>query len=570
MGGQAIATITNSHLPNHLSHLAPESLWLVSTITSILQKTSNNPKHQETIEPQEPSNILNQFSPLLTPKLVIQVIKNQTSPYHSLFFFNWASDLNPNPNNYFHTHYCYIAITDKLISHKLFSLAKQLLESHHRFSDFMVGKFIKAHGDLGHIRWAVKLFHQVKEREFGDCLFSYNAVLGVLVKDKRVHLAWGYFGMMIKEAVVKPDVSTYTILIRGFCQLGIIEYAYKMFDEMSERGCEKNLFTYNTIVNGFCKKGLMENAQRVVDEMVERGVCLPDMVTFTTLIDGYCRKGETVEAVRCFDEMTKRNVEPNVSTYNALINGLCLNGKVDEAKRMMTKMRFGGRKDNVATHTSLLKGYCAAGRSNEAIEHFKEMVGLGMELDEKSYAVIVNEFCKLRMPDKAIALLREMRVKGIVPAIYGCNAILRSFVELDEPDKAVALLKQMPQMGCPPNFLSYSAVICGLLKSKGRMRDLEILVNEMLQNGNRLDATLYNGLIGGYCEDGNVEMAIKVFLEMIHESYVINVGCFQVFVKELIAQGKLFEIENLFEQMRRRCPISEVHNYRKVLDECLC
>ena len=556
-----MATVANSHLSKRLSPLVPESRWLVNTITSILQKTVN----PETELP----DILNQFSPHLTPKLVIQVINNQTTPYHSLYFFNWAANLNPNPSNYFHTHHCYIAIADKLISHRLFSLATRLLESHDRYSDFMVGKFIKAHGDLGHLNWAVKLFHHVKEREFGDCLFSYNAVLGVLVKAKRVNLAWGFFGMMIKEAVVKPDVSTYTTMIRGFCQVGMIEHAEKVFDEMSRMGCERNLFTYNTIVHGFCKKGLMENARSIVDKMVESRVYLPDMVTFTTLIDGFCRIGNTDEAMRWFDEMGKRNVRPNVSTYNALINGLCLNGMVDEAKKMQTRMRLSGVKDNVTTQTSLLKGYCAAGRSNEAIQHFREMVGSGLELDQKSYAVIVNEHCKLKMPDKAIALLREMRVKGISPPMYGYNAVLRSLVELGELDKAVLLLKQMPQMGCHPNFLSYSAVICGLVRATGRMQDVWMLVNNMLQDGNRLDTTLYNCLIWGFCEDGNVEMAMNFFLKIIDERYLINLECFEVFVKKLVAEGKLFEIEKLFEQMRKCCPMKEIHRYQKVLDEVL-
>lgn len=430
----------------------------------------------------------------------------------------------------------------------------------------MVGKFIKAHGDLGHLRWAVKLFHRVKEREFGDCLFSYNSLLGVLVKAQRIRLAWGYFGQMIKEGVTKPDVSTYTTMMRGFCLVGMIDHAQKLFDEM---GCEKNLFAYNTLVNGFCKKGLMENARKILDEMVGSEICMPDMVTFTTLIDGFCKKGEMDKAMSCFDEMSKMNVEPNVFTYNALINGLCMNGDVDEAKKMMTKMRFSGLNSNVSTHTSLLKGYCAAGRSYEAIEHFMEMVRLGLELDEKSYAVIVNEYCKLRKPYRAIDLLKEMKKKGINPVTYAYNAVLRSLVELGELDEAIHLLKKMPQMGCCPNFLSYSEVIVGLVRAKGRMRDVEMLVNGMIQDGKRLDATLYNHIIWGYCGEGNVEMAVKFFLKMIDESYVINLECFEVFVKEMIAKGKLFEIENLFGRMKQKCPITEIHGYQKVFNGCL-
>ncbi|CAA2997593.1 pentatricopeptide repeat-containing At4g11690-like [Olea europaea subsp. europaea] len=546
-------------------HRLTKPLSIIASITSLLQ--SLNPQHPNTHQNPDPS-LLNHFSPYLTPTLVIQTIKSQTSPYHSLFFFNWASCLSSNSNNYTHNHFSYIAITDKLISHKLFSLAADLLKSHDRFSDFMVGKFIKAHGDLGHLKWAVKLLHQVKEREFGCCLFSYNALLGVLVKANRVDLAWGYFGQIVKEGVVVPDVSTYTIMIKGLCKVGRLDDAWKLFDEMP---LQRNMVTCNTIIDGFCKKGFVENAKIIVEEMVQSETCLPDVVTFTTLIDGYCKKGEVENAMKYFDEMVKRgSCAPNLLTYNDLINGLCLKGNLDEARRMMTRMRLSGVRDNVATCTSLLRGYCIAGRSNEAIQFFKEMVNLGMSLDGKSYAIVVNEYCKLRRPDEGFALLREMRARGINSSVASFNAVLRSLVQLQELDKAILLLRHMPRMGCIPNFLSYNVVIIGLVSAKRRMQEVDMLVNDMLQDGHGLDATLYSFLVKACCENGDINKAIWLFKEMINVKYVINLECFAVLCGELFATGRASEVENLFEQLRNVLPVSDVKYYRRILNNLLC
>lgn len=497
---------------------------------------------------------------------MIEVIKSQTSPYHSLFFFNWAWNPIPNPNNYCHSHICYIAITDKLLSHKLFSLSADLLKSHNKFSDFMVGKFIKAHGDLGHLKWCVKLFEQVKRNEFGRCLFSFNALLGVLVKAHRVSLAWGYFGnIVIKSGVLIPDVSTYTTMIRGLCKVGMVEDAEKLFDEMT---CEKNMMTYNVIIDGLCKNGLVERAQRIIDRMNGDEACSPDVIAFTTLIDGYCKKGEIGNALKCFDEMvSKGNCEPNVLTYNALINGLCLNGQVDEAKRMMSRMRLAGLRDNIVTHTSLLKGYCIAGRSDEAIQHFKEMVSLGMSLDGKAYAVIANEYCKLGRPDEAVRILKDMRARSIIPSLTSFNAVLRSLIKLQELDKAIRFLKQMAQWGCRPNFVSYSEVIIGLVVAGGRMQDIDTVVSDMIQDGHALDTTLYSLLIHVYCINGSVEKAIDLFEEMIGESLVIKRDSFEVFAKELSSRGLVNQVENLFDRMRNSCSAFDVVTYQCVLNE---
>ncbi|KAI3694866.1 hypothetical protein L1987_77847 [Smallanthus sonchifolius] len=169
--------MASSKIRRPLSEIPSQMLSTISSITSLLQTL--NPQHPN--HPLNPNpSILNQFSP--HPHFVTRVIQNQQNPYHALFFFNWASNSNPNPNNYSHSHFSYIAITNLLISRNLFSLATELLDSHNKLSDFMVGKLIKAHGDLGHIRWALHLFDRVRGKYSGRCLFSYNAILGVLVR----------------------------------------------------------------------------------------------------------------------------------------------------------------------------------------------------------------------------------------------------------------------------------------------------------------------------------------------------------------------------------------------------
>ncbi|KAJ1423403.1 Tetratricopeptide-like helical domain superfamily [Sesbania bispinosa] len=538
------ATVKPSSIPN------PS---LVTSITSLL----------ETLNPQSPDcEPLKNLSPHLTPSLVIQVIKNVKNPHHALYFFNWASNPEPNHNNYSHTFSCYAAITDVLLSHSLFSTAHSLLRHYNKLSDFLISKFINALGDRGDIRGAIHWFHKAKTFARGSYVFSCNAILGVLVKANRVNLAKAIYDQVVAEAVVKPDVFTYTTMIRGFCKMGMVENARKVFDEMR---CEPNAITFNTMIHGLCKNGDMEGAKKVFNRLVGSNSCKPDVVTFSTLIDGYSKKGEFQEALNCLKEMLEQGCRPNVVTYNALIEGLSLKGNVDEAKRMMTRMRLNGLKDNVATNTSILKGFCIVGKSDEAIKHMKEMVSRGMNPDVKAYSVIVNEYCKIRKPKEAVLLLKEMVARGIKPSVSSFNAVFRVLVAEWKLDEVVLLLKQMPQMGCTPKFLSYSIVICGLCKVKGRMQQVEELVGDMLQNGHNSDATMYNCILEGYCEHGDEEMALKTVYDIIDKNFVINKDIFYAFVKELCAKGRVKEVETVFEEMYKKCPVSDINAYRLVL-----
>ncbi|EXB48288.1 hypothetical protein L484_003771 [Morus notabilis] len=536
---------------------------IVTSITSLLQALNPQSSNLSDLS----SEPLNQFSPDLNPNLVIRVIKNQSNPYHGLFFFNWASNPSPNPCNYSHTFQCFAAITDLLLSHFLFSTASSLLLQSDKLSDSMIGRFIKAHGNRGDIRAAIDWFHRAKAIENGRCLSSYNAVLAVMVSANRINLAKAFYDQMMEENLVKPDVFTYTTMIRGFCKMGMVEHAQKMFDEM---GCDPNSFTCNTLITGYCRKGDMESARGVFGFMMESKICLPDTVTYTTLIDGYSKKGEVGKAINLLKEMEERGIEPNVFTYNALIHGLCLIGDLHEAKRMITEMRLNGIKDDVGTHTTILKGLCITGKLDEAFAVLREMVFLGMNLDVKAYGVVLNECCRRRKPEEAISLLREMRVQGLNPHVSSFNAVLRSLGENGELDRASLLLKQMPKMGCSPNFVSYCTVICSLCGMKGMMQEVEELVHYMIHDGHIPDLALYCCLVKSYCEDGNVDKAMRVFNETLDRNYIINLDSFSALINALCAAGRHKEAITIFKDVSRRCSKLDRNTYKKVVDELLC
>ncbi|KDP34050.1 hypothetical protein JCGZ_07621 [Jatropha curcas] len=535
---------------------------LVTAITSCLQALnpqSLNPSHISTAP-------LNQFSPYLDSQLVIEVISKQANPYHALLFFNWASNPNPNPNSYTHSQHCYVAITDLLLSHSLFSVASSLLQKYNRLSDLTVSKFITAYGNHGHVKGAIFWLHKVKTIENGNCLFSYNAILNVLVKANRISLAQSFFDEIVNNVVVHPDASTYAIMMKGYCKIGLVENARKVFDEMQ---CKPNLVCYNIMISGYCKMGDMDKAITIFYRLMRSKDCFPDTVTYTTMIDGYCKKGEFDEAMKKMDEMKLRCCRPNLLTYNAIIYGLCLRGHVDEAKKLMTEMRLNGVKENLATHMSILKGLCYVGKSDEAVKYFRETIGEGMQADSKAYGIVINEYCKIREPNNAIVLLKEMHGKGIKPSVSSFNVVLRTLMEHKESDMAIFLLKQIREMGGKPNFISYNTVICGLCRVRGRMKDVQELINDMVNNGLAIDTTMYSSIVMGYCEDGNEEMATKVFRKTIDQNYVISLESFLVFIKLLCEKGKAIEAERIFKEMCEKCSVVNVGSYLRILDEQL-
>ncbi|XP_068652709.1 pentatricopeptide repeat-containing protein At1g12775, mitochondrial-like [Aristolochia californica] len=139
----------------------------------------------------------------------------------------------------------------------------------------------------------------------------------------------------------------------GFCQLGWMEEATKLFQETTEKGHGPDVVTFNTLMPGFYRTGELEAAKKLFRDM--EGQCLvpklvscrdiecaldlvedaakigqiPDMITYGTLVHGLCKVWEGAKKI--LGQMSKRGVHPNDITYKALFEGFSMKGVIQGA-----------------------------------------------------------------------------------------------------------------------------------------------------------------------------------------------------------------------------------------------
>jgi pentatricopeptide repeat protein len=70
-----------------------------------------------------------------------------------------------------------------------------------------------------------------------------------------------------------------------------IEEAIRIFQDMVQRGCERNVITYSSLISACEKAGRWQLALELLDEM-HRDNCKPNVVTFNSLISA-CGQGLT-------------------------------------------------------------------------------------------------------------------------------------------------------------------------------------------------------------------------------------------------------------------------------------
>lgn len=70
---------------------------------------------------------------------------------------------------------------------------------------------------------------------------------------------------------IQPDVVTFNILMNCHCEMGRVDCAFHVLDEMRTQNLVPNVVSFNTLVKGLCKEGRVEDAFRILREMKDVG-----------------------------------------------------------------------------------------------------------------------------------------------------------------------------------------------------------------------------------------------------------------------------------------------------------
>ncbi|KAH1055244.1 hypothetical protein J1N35_033309 [Gossypium stocksii] len=306
---------------------------------------------------------------------------------------------------------------------------------------------------------ALKIFLSMHQHGCFQDLRSFNTILDVLCKAKRVEKAWNFFKILrgrfqadvvsyntiangwclikrtnkaldtLKEMVEKglsPNLTSYNIMLKGYFRAGQIEEGWKFFLEMKKRRCEIDVVTYTTVVHGLGVVGEVKRARKVFGEMVDKGV-LPSVATYNALIQVLCKKDSVENAILVFEEMLRKGYVPNSITFNVVIRGLCHKEQMEKAMEYMDMMRDNDCGPNVQTYNIVIRYFCDAGEIEKGLELFEKMSSENCLPNLDTYNILISSmFVRKKSDDMVVAgkLLIEMVDRGFMPRRLTVNRIL--------------------------------------------------------------------------------------------------------------------------------------------------
>ncbi|KAF5726922.1 pentatricopeptide repeat-containing protein [Tripterygium wilfordii] len=452
---------------------SPPSPDLVNEISRILSD-HRNPHH-------DLEHSLSAFSSQISSDLVEQVLKRcKNIGFSAHRFFIWARGISGFEHS---IESCRILI-DILGSSKQFAILWDFLIEMRdseccEISPEIFWLIFRAYSKADSPRDAIRAFNRMVEFGVKPCIRDLDQLLFVLCKRKHVKDAQEFFDKV--KLYFEPSVKTYSIMVRGWGDIGESSEARNLFDEMLHRGCVADAPAYNSLLESLCKGGNVDEAYEMLAKMRSNGI-KPDACTYSTFIRAYCEANDIHSVFRVLDSMRRYNLVPNVFTYNCIIKKLCKNDKVDEAYQLLD-----------------------------------EMIERQVKPDTWSYNAIQAHHCDRSEVNGALRLISRMEKENCMPDRHTYNMVLKLLVRVGRFDRATEVWEGMGERGFYPSVSTYAVMIHGLCKKRGKLEEackyFEIMIDEGLPPYSSTVELLRNRLIGlGFLDD------IEILAEKMEQS----------------------------------------------------
>ncbi|KAK4356460.1 hypothetical protein RND71_025431 [Anisodus tanguticus] len=307
---------------------------------------------------------------------------------------------------------------------------------------------------------------------------------------------------LYKQMIIttRPDNHTYPLLFKICSRLNCYYLGQEILVHVLRNGHDHDVFVHNAMIHFLVSCGLLEDAYKVFDESPVR-----DLVSWNSLINGYVRSGRLREALMVFEKMKMESVEPDEVTIIGMV-GVCAQLENLELGRELHRYFTDKRLNfSVPLCNALMDMYMKNGSFNEAKALFDRM-------DERtmvSWTIMISGFAKFGRLDEAGRLFNEMPEKGIVQ----WNALIGGYVQAKRGKEALVLFQEMQTVNVKPDEVTM--VSCLSACAQLGALDIGIWIHHYIKKHNlSLTVSLGTALVDMYAKCGNIKKALQVFHEM--------------------------------------------------------
>nr|XP_010915923.1 putative pentatricopeptide repeat-containing protein At3g15200 [Elaeis guineensis] len=400
--------------------------------------------HESTSELE---SALNQFVPILSEDLVVQVLQRHRSDWKlALSFFNWAST----QQGYAYGSRVLNEMLDILGRMKRIKLMRQMFDEiakergmciiNEKTFSILLNRYAGAHK----VQEAIDMFYKRKDYGFELDMVAFQTLLMSLCRYKHVEEAEALF--LKKQGEFPPVIRSRNIILNGWCVLGSLRDAKRFWNDIILSKCQPDVVTFGIFINSLTKAGKLGSAVNLFTSMRKKG-CQPDVTICNCIIDALCFKKRIPEALEIFGEMDEPGCRPDVATYNSLIKHLCKIRRMVKVYELLDEMEQKGCLPNTRTYSYIFK---TTKKPEEVIDLLYRMVRTGCKIDGDTYNLLLNLFVQWKYQRGIQSVWAEMERSGLGPDQRSYTIMIHGLQKQGKLDEAFQYYSKMRLKGMIP------------------------------------------------------------------------------------------------------------------------
>ncbi|XP_074320938.1 putative pentatricopeptide repeat-containing protein At5g43820 [Silene latifolia] len=387
----------------------------------------------------------------------------------------------------------------------------------------------------------------VKQPGVGRDVGVYNVVLKALGRRKFFDFMVGKFREMSNEGVC-PSCDTLMIVMDSFVRCRRLSKALEVFRDLEVFGMKCDTEAFNVLLRCLCKRSHVGIANSLLHSM--KGKVVFDCVSYNVVIAGWARLGKVGEMERCLKEMVDDGFSANCRTYSSVIECLGRAGQVEDAVKIFNSMEDEYCRPDVRVYNAMIANFVSAGDFGECMTYYKDMLSNDCAPDVDTYRTIIAGLIKSRKVADALEMFDKMLRHGLTPTTGVITSFIEPLCSFGPPHAAMMLYKSARKYGCKVSVTAYKLLFMRLSRF-GKCAMLLKLWNEMQECGHSSDMDVYEYVVNGLCNNGQLDTAVFVMEEALRKGFCPTRLMYSKLNNKLLASNKSEIAYKLFLKIRR-------------------
>lgn len=341
--------------------------------------------------------------------------------------------------------------------------------------------------------------------------FMYNTLIRGLAESGSPQNAFETFVEMRRKSVAPIDSFSFAFSLKAAANLRCFRAGIQLHSQAFIHGLHTHLFVGTTLVSMYAECGSLEFARKVFEEMSE-----PNVVAWNAILTACFRCGDLEGGKELFEWMPIRNL----TSWDVMLAGYVKAGELELARKAFLRMPV---KDDVSWST-LIVGFAQNGCFDDAFGLFRELRRVGMRPNEVSLTGVLSASAQAGVFEFAKILHGFIEKAGFLWMVAVNNALLDTYSKCGNVGMARLVFERM---SVKKTIVSWTSMIAALAMH-GHGEEAIQLFHKMEDSGIKPDEITFISILYACSHAGLVEEGCRYFSKMIDsgiEPSIEHYGC---------------------------------------------